>query len=46
MVQWSKGKWYAVAITEYNETTGKHTVLYDDGDIKEYNLKKKTVEWE
>ena len=45
-VQWSKGKWYAGVITEYNERTGKHTVLYDDGEVKEYNLAKKTVEWE
>jgi hypothetical protein len=45
-VQWAKGKWYAGTISGYNDITGKHSVLYDDGDVKEYNLTKKTIEWE
>lgn len=45
-VRWSKGKYYAGVVTSYEEGTGKHKVRYDDGDIKEYNLKKKTIEWE
>lgn len=44
-VRWNKGKYYAGVVIGYNSTIGKHTVQYDDGDVKEYNLKKKTVEW-
>ena len=45
-VQWAKGKWYAGTISGYNDITRKHSVLYDDGDVKEYNLTKKMIEWE
>ena len=44
-VKWAKGKFYAGKITNYNKETGKHTVEYDDGDVKEYVLSKKTIEW-
>lgn len=44
-VKWAKGKFYAGQITRYDASTGKHQVTYDDGDVKEYNLQKKTVEW-
>jgi hypothetical protein len=44
-VQWAKGKRYDGVVTSYNETTGKHQIRYDDGDVKEYVLRKKTIEW-
>ncbi|GAX15798.1 hypothetical protein FisN_3Lu243 [Fistulifera solaris] len=44
-VQWAKGKRYDGVVTSYNETTGKHQIRYDDGDVKEYVLWKKTIEW-
>ncbi|KAL7575799.1 hypothetical protein ACA910_003126 [Epithemia clementina (nom. ined.)] len=45
-VKWAKGKFYAGTVTDYNATTGKHTVHYDDGDMRQYNLSLKTIEWE
>lgn len=44
-VKWAKGKFYAGNVTRYDASTGKHEVTYDDGDVKEYNLAKKTIEW-
>ena len=44
-IRWAKGKYYPGMIQSYNPSTKKHVVLYDDGDIKEYNLSKKTIEW-
>jgi hypothetical protein len=44
-VKWAKGKFYAGTISSYDQSTGKHGVKYDDGDIKEYILAKKTIEW-
>jgi hypothetical protein len=44
-VKWAKGKFYSGRITHYDVSTGKHRVMYDDGDVKEYNLAKKTIEW-
>jgi hypothetical protein len=44
-VEWAKGKRYEGVVTSYNETTGKHQIRYDDGDVKEYVLRKKTIEW-
>jgi len=45
-VAWAKGKLYAGIVDSYDDTTGKHRVLYEDGDIREYNLQKKTIEWD
>ena len=45
-VKWAKGKWYAGAVSGYDEATGKHSVLYDDGDVRHYNLEKKVIKWE
>lgn len=45
-IRWAKGKFYAGKVISYNETTGKHCVEYDDGDIREYKLHKKTIQWE
>jgi len=45
-VQWAKGKFYPGKVTSYNPSTGKHSVEYDDGDVREYRLHKKTIEWE
>lgn len=45
-VRWAKGKFYTGIVASFNKATGKHCVLYDDGDTREYNLRKKTVKWE
>ena len=44
-ILWSKGKYYAGAVVSFDSTTRKHTVRYDDGDVRTYNLSKKTVRW-
>jgi hypothetical protein len=44
-VQWGKGKLYAGVVAAYDPITKKHLVQYDDGDVREYNLSKKTIEW-
>ncbi|KAG7338068.1 hypothetical protein IV203_006761 [Nitzschia inconspicua] len=45
-IKWAKGKYYPGVVTRYDASNGKHQVLYDDGDVKEYVLAKKTIEWE
>jgi hypothetical protein len=45
-VRWTKGKLYAGIVESFEPSTGKHRVRYDDGDVKEYNLAKKTIQWE
>jgi hypothetical protein len=45
-VRWAKGKFYAGVVVSFDPSTGKHRVRYDDGDAKEYNLAKKTIQWE
>ena len=44
-VSWAKGRWYSGIVDSYDGTSGKHRVLYDDGDVREYDLQKKTVQW-
>ena len=44
-VRWSKGKFYSGIVESYDCANGKHRVKYDDGDIRDYILSKKTVEW-
>jgi hypothetical protein len=44
-VKWAKGKFYPGTVTGYDLSTGKHQVTYEDGDVKDYNLAKKTIEW-
>lgn len=44
-IRWAKGKFYAGSVKSYDKATGKHRVKYDDGDVKDYILAKKTVEW-
>lgn len=44
-VLWGKGKYYAGVVLSFDQATGKHTVQYDDGDIRSYNLSKKTIQW-
>ena len=44
-VYWEKdNKWYIGTIYNYNKFTEKHTIRYDDGDEKSYNLSDK--KWE
>jgi hypothetical protein len=45
-VKWAKGRLYRGIVVSYDPSTRKHRVQYDDGDIREYNLAKKTIEWE
>ncbi len=40
-MKWSDNKEYCGTICSYNENTGMHTVQYDDGDVKQYNLAQK-----
>jgi hypothetical protein len=44
-VRWAKGKFYSGKITSYDPSTGKHRIEYDDGDVKDYVLGSKTIEW-
>jgi hypothetical protein len=44
-VKWAREKWYNGTVSSYDGATRKHTVTYDDGDTRSYDLKKKTVEW-
>jgi hypothetical protein len=44
-VQWAKGAWYSGVVVAFDPTTGRHTVRYDDGDVRTYQLRKKTMEW-
>ena len=44
-VLWSKGQWYSGVVASYHPTTGQHEIHYTDGDVKRYQLRKKTIEW-
>lgn len=44
-VLWGKGKYYAGVVASFDELSGKHTIRYDDGDVRSYKLSKKTIEW-
>lgn len=44
-VKWAKNKFYTGVVESYDPFTGKHRVLYADGDKKEYVLSQKTIEW-
>ena len=44
-VRWAKGTFYEGIVDNFDPTTGKHRVRYKDGDVKEYTLSKKTIEW-
>ena len=45
-VKWAKEKYYSGIVTSYDAMSGKHRVQYDDGDVREYILSKKTIVWE
>jgi hypothetical protein len=45
-VRWAKDRFYSGIVDYYDVETGKHRVLYDDGDVREYDLRNMTVEWE
>ena len=52
-LKWSSGRWYRGTIVEYNETRRKHKILYDDSDVRFYDLTQYVVrfvndqdEWE
>ena len=44
-VRWAKGKYYTGVVDSYDESIGKHRIKYDDGDVRDYILERKTVEW-
>eukprot|EP00980_Cylindrotheca_fusiformis_P023488 scaffold10514_cov72-Cylindrotheca_fusiformis.AAC.4 len=44
-VKWAAAKYYEGIVQSYNPIHGKHVILYDDGDEREYDLSKKTIEW-
>ena len=44
-ILWSKGKFYAGMVASFDPTTGRHTIRYDDGDVRAYTLAKKTIRW-
>jgi hypothetical protein len=44
-VRWGKGKFYEGVVENFDITVGKHTIRYNDGDVREYVLCKKTIEW-
>ena len=41
-IEWSHGKKYKGRITKYSQQTRIHTVLYDDGEEKYYDMFSKT----
>ena len=44
-MRWKCGTYYAGHVTAYDPNTGKHTVTYDDGDVRDYRLAQKSIEW-
>jgi hypothetical protein len=44
-IRWKSGKYYSGIVEAYNDKSGKHRIEYDDGDVREYTLSKKTVQW-
>ncbi|CAJ1966151.1 unnamed protein product [Cylindrotheca closterium] len=45
LVKWAKEKFYAGIVKGYHAATGKHSILYDDGDVKQYVLSQKIAEF-
>jgi hypothetical protein len=45
-IKWAKGKFYPGTVASYNQESGKHQVQYADGDVREYLLRQKTIEWQ
>ena len=44
-VLWGRGKFYEGVVESFDHRTGKHTIRYNDGDVRSYTLSKKTIEW-
>lgn len=44
-IRWKSGKYYPGVVSSYDNESGKHCITYDDGDVRTYNLSKKTIEW-
>lgn len=44
-IRWKSGKYYSGVVESYDDETGKHRIEYDDGDVREYTLSKKKVQW-
>jgi hypothetical protein len=45
-IRWATGKFYSGVVASYDSTSGKHRVQYKDGDVRDYCLAKKTIDWE
>lgn len=46
-IKWNKmNRFFPGVVASYDSDSKKHTIQYDDGDVREYkNLRKKTIEW-
>lgn len=45
-IWWTDDKvYYAGTVTSYSSTTGKHTILYDDGETEKLDLQQQTYRW-
>jgi hypothetical protein len=44
-IRWKSGKYYSGIISSYDPKSGKHCITYKDGDVRQYTLSKKTIEW-
>ena len=45
-VKWGQEKYYSGAVTMYDEHTGMHRVVYDDGDTRDYIMSEKIWRFE
>jgi Ubiquitin carboxyl-terminal hydrolase len=44
-MRWSGGMYYEGSITQFDPSSGQHTVTFTDGDVRQYHLSKKTFQW-
>jgi hypothetical protein len=45
-IWWADDKvYYAGTVTSYSSTTGKHSILYDDGETEKLDLQQQTYRW-
>jgi hypothetical protein len=41
-ISWANGQFYAGKVIKYSAANGLHTIKYDDGEEKMYNMRQKT----
>ena len=44
-VLWGKGRWYCGIAKSYDSVSRKHTIAYDDKEVKEYIMAQKRFEF-